>query len=417
VGYLIVILIVVGSAIAAIPAINYTNVTTAISLEAAMAAFILMSISLLLSTRMKIFEVVFGGLDRLYVAHRRIGYAVLAFILVHYFYTPNFTGLFQSRELNELAKLVGYYAFFALLALILFSIIKGVPYTPIRVPYHVWYFTHRFIGFAYVAIAFHQYFVKKPFDQTEVIAYILNLASLVGVVSFAYTQALSHFKKRSYEIVSVEKHPSATVITARPVGRPLKLIAGQFIVAHVRRSGLREPHPFTVSRIADDGSLSISVKPLGDYTKRLRDTVEAGDILRVEGGYGHFNFQRGGEDQIWVAGGIGVTPFSAMAAELENHPKVKVTMFYCVREKGEAVHAEIFQSLAEKQQNFRFILHASKDDGRLDAKRLAELSHVEPKKADFWFCGPAALRQALLKGLRAIGETPRRVKFEQFEFR
>jgi predicted ferric reductase len=417
VGYLLVFVIVLGTAAAAVPAINYTKLPTAISLEAAICAFVLMSISLLMSTRLKVLEFLFGGLDRLYVAHRRIGYAVLALILVHYIYTPNFTGLFQNKELNELAKLVGYYAFFVLLGLIVFSIVKGIPYTPIKIPYNIWYFTHRFIGFAFVALAFHQYFVKKPFDQTETVAYILNAASLVGVLCFVYTQTLSHFKKHSYRVTSVDKHTSATVITAKPSGRALKLTPGQFIVVHLRKSGLREPHPFTVSRIAKDGSLSISVKPLGDYTTRLREKVEVGDILRVEGGYGHFNFRRGGEDQIWVAGGIGVTPFSAMAADLEWHPKVKVTMFYCVRDKGEAVHADVFHSLAGKLQNFRFILHASKDDGRLDAKKLAELSHIEPKKADFWFCGPAALRQALLKGLSAIGEKPRRIRFEQFEFR
>jgi predicted ferric reductase len=370
-----------------------------------------------MSTRLKMLEHLFGGLDRLYVAHRRIGYAVLLLILVHYLYTPNFTGLFQNKELNELAKLTGYYAFFALCGFIVFSIVKGIPYTPIKVPYHIWYFTHRFIGFAFAAIAFHQYFVKKPFDQTEMVAYILNFASLVGVLSYIYTQALSHFKKRSYRITSVEKHASATVITARPRGRPLRLTPGQFIVAHLRKGGLQEPHPFTVSRISADGGLSISVKPLGDYTRRLREKAEVGDILRVEGGYGHFNFRRGGDDQIWVAGGIGVTPFSAMATELEQHPKVKVTMFYCVRDRGEAVHADVFQTLAGKLQNFRFILHASKDDGRLDAKRLVELSHVQPKKAEFWFCGPAALRQTLLKGLSAIGEKPKRIRFEQFEFR
>lgn len=416
-GYLLLVLIALGTAAAAVPAINYTKLTTAISLEAAMCAFVLMSISLLMSTRLKILEHLFGGLDRLYVAHRRIGYTVLLLILVHYLYTPNFTGLFQNKELNELAKLVGYYTFFALAALIVFSIVKGIPYTPIKVPYHIWYFTHRFIGFGFVAIAFHQYFVKKPFDQTEAVAYILNLASLLGIVAYVYTQALSHFKKRSYRVTSIEKHASATIISAKPRGAPLRLTPGQFVVVHLRKGGLYEPHPFTVSRIAADGTLSISVKPLGDYTRRLREKAAVGDILRVEGGYGHFNFRRGGEDQIWVAGGIGVTPFSAMAPELEQHPKVMVTMIYCVRDKGEAIHADLFQALASKLKNFRFILHASKDDGRLDARKLMELSHVEPGKADFWFCGPVTLRQALLKGLAAIGEKPRRIKFEQFEFR
>ncbi|MDB5526784.1 MAG: FAD-binding domain protein [Rhizobium sp.] len=416
-GYLVVALIVIGSAIAAIPAINYTSPMTAISLEAAMCAFLLMSISLLMATRIKVLEYLFGGLDRLYVAHRRIGYLILVLILVHYIYTPNFTGLFQNKELNELAKLTGYYTFFALCALIVFSIVKKIPFLKFQFPYHIWYATHRFIGFAFLAIAFHQFFVKKPFDQTETIAYILNFASLVGIVSYAYTQSISHFKKKSYRIVAVEKHAAATVITAVPTGRRLKLRAGQFIIAHIRRRGLREPHPFTVSRIAADGSLTISVKPLGDYTRRLRENLHAGDILRVEGGYGHFHFGRGGAQQIWIAGGIGVTPFAAMAADLQQYPQISVTMIYCVRDVGEAIYQDLFRALDEKLENFRFILHASNDSGRLDAEKLKELAHVKPGQADFWFCGPAPLRQALVRGLAKIGEKPRRIRFEQFEFR
>ena len=38
------------------------------------------------------------------------------------------------------------------------------------------------------------------------------------------------------------------------------------------------------------------------------------------------------------------------------------------------------------------------------------------RDADFWFYGPTGLQGRILKNLKAPGQSPRRVRFEQFEF-
>ena len=37
------------------------------------------------------------------------------------------------------------------------------------------------------------------------------------------------------------------------------------------------------------------------------------------------------------------------------------------------------------------------------------------RDADLWFCGPKGLKDGILKGLKALDQTPRRVRFEYFE--
>ena len=66
---------------------------------------------------------------------------------------------------------------------------------------------------------------------------------------------------------------------------------------------------------------------------------------------------------------------------------------------------------------FKFTLHDSATDGRLDAQKLVSGTTVDPAGADLWFCGPPPLRLAIEKGLRELGKAPRRVEFERFEFR
>lgn len=401
----------------AVPAVSHTNAGTTFSLMASSMAFTGMAIAQFMATRPPLVERLFGGLDRIYRTHRRVGITVLALILVHYFITPDFKGLSLTSGLNKLAASMGEYAFYGLVVLLLLSIFKIIPKTKIEIPYHYWRLTHRFIGLLFVMVAFHQTFIKRPYDGTAMLATYLNIFALIGTASYIYTQLFPWLRTRAYEVFDVARHNGATIISARPTGRPLKAKPGQFGFFRVRKPGLREPHPFTIAGMEEGGIVRFAIKPLGDYTTALRENIAVGDRLMLEGGYGRFNHRRGGKKQIWLAGGIGVTPFLAMAGRLKGDEGQDIHMVYCVRDRAEAIGLETFETLAEKLPNFSFTLHDSKIDGRLDAEKLAAASAVDPAGADLWFCGPPPLRKAIEKGLKELGKTPRRVEFELFEFR
>ncbi|WP_296641886.1 hypothetical protein [Roseinatronobacter sp.] len=59
---------------------------------------------------------------------------------------------------------------------------------------------------------------------------------------------------------------------------------------------------------------------------------------------------------------------------------------------------------------------ATARDGRLTAERLIGMAPFAVRDADLWFCGPKGLKDGTLKGLKALDQTPRRVRFEYFEF-
>lgn len=380
-------------------------------------AFVAMGIAQFLATRPPFIEPYFGGLDRIYQLHRKIGMAVLGLIAIHYFVTPDFKGLALTAGLNSLAAEVGEYAFYGFVILLVFSLVKIIPKTKIEIPYHIWRYSHRLIGILFILVAFHQMFIKRPYEGTAFIATYLNLFALIGIASYLYTQFLPWLKTRSYEVFDVERHEGATIISARPTGRPLRAKPGQFGFFRVEKPGLKEPHPFTIAGIDEDGVVRFAIKALGDYTKALRESVAVGDRLTLEGGYGHFNHKRGGKKQIWLAGGIGVTPFLAMASRLKGDEGQDIHMVYCVRDRSEAIGLETFEAQSEKLSNFSFVLHDSAKDGRLDAAKLAARSTLDPGESDLWFCGPPPLRKAIEDGLKKLGKPPRRVEFEQFQFR
>ena len=406
---------------------------TALALCAGVTAFSLMAINLFLATRPVLVEAALGGLDRVYLTHKWTGIAALAAAVLHQGLDMTFEGDIVTVDLAKLAVDAAETAFPLLVALVLVSWIKRLPprvTAPLAsvpllarwrnrdlLPYALWRWSHRVLGILFLVFCYHQFFVIVPFKANAQVSAYLNVMAALGLVSFLYTQFGAPLRPRRYEVTRVEHLPAATVIEAKPLGRPLKPRPGAFAVISVARAGLREPHPFTISGTLPDGGLQFSIRALGDYTTRLRDTVAVGDRMTIEGGYGRFDHRRGGARQIWLAGGIGITPFLAAAEALPDDWSGQIVLVHSVRNAEDAVGANRLRAVAARLDGFTYHLHDSATSGRLTGARIIALLPFQLRKAEMWFCGPAALRTALEKQFRAEDQTPRRIHFERFEFR
>lgn len=393
---------------------TYSNM---LALSAGVSAFCLMALNLFLATRPPLIERWIGGLDKLYFSHKWIGISVLVLIFVHHFVGMDLGGDVISRGTARLAAEVAETVFPFLVVLLSISFVKRLPKLPYEIPYQLWRWSHRLVGVIFFALVFHQFFVKAPIEANTILSSYLQIAALVGILSFLYTQFGAILRRRSFVVSGVEKHPAATIVEASPKGRKINARPGNFAFISVSRKGLREPHPFTISQVNDDGTLQFSIRGLGDFTRRLRENIQNGDTIRVEGGYGRFDYTRGSDQQIWVAGGIGVTPFLAFVDSIQDSNSRDIHMFYCVKSKEEAVGLDRIIAASDRNPRFKFTLFESQSDGRFDAAKLTALTHIDPTKASLWFCGPTPMRTALVAGLKAAGKSPKGVHYEKFEFR
>lgn len=158
-----------------------------------------------------------------------------------------------------------------------------------------------------------------------------------------------------------------------------------------------------------------TVEGLGDFTTQLRTAVVLGQIVLVQGPFGRFR-HRGQGTEIWFAAGIGITPFLTWSDALDAHAG-KVILFYCVRSFDEAPHLVEIQSLAAAKPNLRLHWSVSSERQRLIADRITELLGTDLSKARVAYCGPASLQRTLQLGIRRIGFTSRRFRYESLEFR
>ena len=137
-GSIVATVLIALAGLLAVPAVSHTNAGTTFSLMASSMAFVAMGIAQFMATRPPFIEKLFGGLDRIYQFHRKIGIAVLCLILVHYFVTPDFQGLSLTSGSNRRAKTAGEWAFYGFVFLLILSIVKVIPKTRFQIPYQYW---------------------------------------------------------------------------------------------------------------------------------------------------------------------------------------------------------------------------------------------------------------------------------------
>jgi len=189
---------------------------------------------------------------------------------------------------------------------------------------------------------------------------------------------------------------------------------GQF--AFVTFDDAEGAHPFTIAS-ADHGdrTVTFAIKALGDYTRRLTRKLTAGSPVKVEGPYGRFVFSRADKRarQIWVAGGIGVTPFLAWLESLQGEPAAGISadLHYSVHDAGTDPFVERLQTLCAALPEVRLHVH-DKRSGPLTAEALAE-QQKGWKRLEVWFCGPRDFSDALREGLQAFSG---RMRFHQEAF-
>ena len=116
-------------------------------------------------------------------------------------------------------------------------------------------------------------------------------------------------------------------------------------------------------------------------------------------------------DQIWIAGGIGITPFLSLAKYIYTH---KVKLFWSVKNNQKAVYFNELTSGAKDNPNFEFTIWASEEKGYLTADSLGSFDFED--KA-YLVCWPHTLKENLMKQIKAKGVKQDRIYNEEFTFR
>lgn len=162
-----------------------------------------------------------------------------------------------------------------------------------------------------------------------------------------------------------------------------------------------------------DDDLSFAAKALGDFTNTLTN-AKAGDRVTVFGPYGKFfsEFDPGAQN-IFIAGGIGVTPF---LSALRNRIVCAETMtFYTTRSESDGVFAKELNDLSCGPAAFKYFFHESERRGYLSAD-IIEKRAGTLKSKKIYLCGPGPMMKSLTQGFIKKGVPRSDIIFESFNY-
>ena len=403
----------------------------------------LMALIMLLALRLPLFDRLMGGMDQVYRLHKWTGIAAALSAIVHWGAKES-SGLIKSlwgragrlehdavlpwlTDARGFAKDLGEWAFYLLLAMVALTLLSRL------LPYKPWRLLHRAMPALFLALVLHAValmplnFWALPLGL--LMGTLLALGSLAAVWSLAgwIGRSRSHAGRIQSVVALGDAGTDAPieVICAMPLSwrghRP-----GQFVF--VRFDGTEGAHPFTIASAPHalgnspkgEPLLRLVIKPLGDYTRTLPQRLRAGQRVDIEGPYGRFDGQGSPRrQQVWVAAGVGVTPFFALlearqpGSTSEGRDPAPVHMHYCTRDaRRDPLLARLQALCAQAQPPVPLTVHNEAQGQRLTPQAL----QAEPGgPLDIWFCGPQGLGDAL--HAHARGPSRWRLHRESFAMR
>ena len=382
-------------------------------------AFVAMTVSLLLATKLRLINSFFGGLDKSYWIHKINGYFIALLVLVHF---TKVSGTFEKNELfvstlHREATNFGNILFWMIIILIAVTIIKKIGKKTL-LPYGAWKISHKLFIAVYLGVSFHFLAINKPYAGGSSIDNLMIITAIVGLASLFYRgfSAMNYF---DYKIAEIGSTGEITKLVISPVGRKkLTPKPGQFaFLSFPKIAGKKENHPFTIAKSEADGTLTFYIKSAGDFTSSLNEHLNRDAKVRVEGPHGKFALAKKSDRRsLWIAGGIGITPFIAFASS--NHTQTThSSLLYVVKSRNQALEVDTFTKLADANKEFNFNVIATSEDGRPTGSTISSLVPANCKEVDVYFCGPTSLRKSVVEHLRAANIKINKMKYEVFAFR
>jgi predicted ferric reductase len=366
-------------------------------------------------------ESAYGGLDRQLAWHRRTAIIGTLLMIVHQQIT--FGGL-HSGVGGNLANL----SFYGILALIVWALLgpstraarwRGPIGWLSRVRYDVWLPLHRLTGLLLIAAMIHGLLQDRSLDRSPVLKISYLVVCALGVATYLYRELLMRYflPEFAHTVEQVDRLTDHTlIVTLAPQRDPVRLAPGQYVYVHFGIEGWR-PHPFTVASTDELHRLRLAIQTAGNETTQLYRTLHPGTPVRVFGPHGRFDYRRGGQRQIWIAAGVGVTPFHSWIQSLDATFDREVEFFYITPDPERALFADEIVAAALDHPCLRLHLIASRTEGRLTPEQIAASVAAPHEEVWVYMCGPLEMMRSFERQLRMLGFSRPHIIWERFEIR
>ena len=235
----------------------------------------------------------------------------------------------------------------------------------------------------------------------------------------------------SYETVLTRREPVAEGTMAFHFARPAGFAhaAGQNVLVTLpeppQTDSQGDSRTFTLASAPHEPELMVATRMRDSAFKRALKSAAAGTPLRIEGPNGAMVLHEdAARPAVFLAGGIGVTPFLSMAryAAKRRLPH-RILLFYSNRRPEDAAFLDELKRLEQANPNYRLIAtmtEAGKSsrpwngETAMIGRELLERYLPDVKAPIYYFAGPPGMTMAMQSMLEGMGVSENDMRSEEF---
>ena len=236
---------------------------------------------------------------------------------------------------------------------------------------------------------------------------------------------------RTYIVEESKKiTPSTLLLTLRrdEMERPLAFLPGQYAaISYEHQDRKSTTRCFSiVSSPTEQNLLQFSMRVRGSFTTALSN-LQKDDIVNVGGPFGGFVFDTNRDKQaVFIAGGIGITPFISMMRYLAAFDaKNEVTLLYSCQIQDDIPFGAELTEIQKQHPNLKTIFVVAHDPvdklpaahvarGAITPELLDTVTDKDYSKQRFFLCGPPGFITAMSATITKKGATRQQIMTEAF---
>jgi len=135
--------------------------------------------------------------------------------------------------------------------------------------------------------------------------------------------------KSRFIVTNIKKEtPDVVTIFLSSSGQKLTYKAGQYVAVHLDKNKDSHGRFYSISSSPLEKELALTVKKIGQFSSALHN-LKIGDAVYLSGPYGWFYPEMEMKHVVFLAAGIGVTPFFSILKDHAKHSlKQRIDLYY-----------------------------------------------------------------------------------------
>jgi len=309
-----------------------------------------------------------------------------------------------------------------IIALYIFIVVMIASYIYKRISYDIWQYIHFLTYILFFFSLYHAF--NWGSDSNNLFIQILYAVSLILLVIGLIYRTQYKIRKRysgKFFVDNIKWETGDTYTLNIRQERKIKFKAGQFCFLRLNKNKLHARHPFTIASSPDEQMLRFTIKNTGRFTETA-SKLQVGEEVLIDGPFGIFTERDSENDLVFIAGGVGITPFISMIRDhLFKNKKQNIFLLYCSKTKKDIIFEKELDSINESWLEIVYILN---QDNILKSENNFEYGYItktivqkyikNPDSSSFYICGPTAMKSATKKILNDLRIPEKNIHTENF---